>query len=717
MFAVLLSLGLSVIYLIVIRLLDFNEREPMWGVVLLFLLGWAAAGVVQLSVPTSTLELSVWGGAGWKEGAKFVAIVIGLGLIVTAGRAQGWSELNGGMDGIVYGAACGLGFATGETLIQELMFSTGGVAGLAEVSGFTVLWSTALAGLNHGVYGAIIGAGVAGAAVSRSVAGKLGLPLMGLVVAIAASVAYRVIAYGAPLAGASAFARTWIALLLPVVLLVLVALYSLTRERRAIAQELVDEEASGVVTAEEQELLTKGINRLSLYLVLIISGRAGEWAALRRIHNQQVQLALLKRRVSHEGDTARKANLEAQAQRVRQAIADRKRAFAALGTLLVVAAVTLLTPLEARAQAGDRDGDRIPDSNDRCPTQAETYNGFNDLDGCPDSFDELFDFGRGTVEDYWRERMPAHGSTYGPPGRVTLYDQIWVTACDTVGPNNAFYCGADRSISFHRGFMEDQFASGDFIPVVIMAHEWAHMAQHDLGMFYLDRPTIFNELQADCFAGSYSRYADRKGYLSPGDVQEALFGLFMAGSTDVSWLHPASHGTGGERSDAFWWGFRFLSDGCTGSMFNAAAGRPDDRFAFAVPEGPLQNEVPRPTVGAYTLITCKKRHELIGQAGTTDAIACRYRSEAGADINLEMIAKSGLTSAGEMYDHNVSRWQEQGYFTFDWGDTVDGSGAVIGSYHQLRRGELEIWWQRVENLLVYVTGQTNEVAKFLDGAS
>ena len=32
----------------------------------------------------------------------------------------------------------------------------------------------------------------------------------------------------------------------------------------------------------------------------------------------------------------------------------------------------------------DRDGDRIPDAFDRCPYEPETYNGFQDEDGCPD---------------------------------------------------------------------------------------------------------------------------------------------------------------------------------------------------------------------------------------------------------------------------------------------------------------------------------------------
>jgi outer membrane protein OmpA-like peptidoglycan-associated protein len=36
---------------------------------------------------------------------------------------------------------------------------------------------------------------------------------------------------------------------------------------------------------------------------------------------------------------------------------------------------------------GDRDGDGIPDSLDKCPDQPENYNGFEDADGCPDDPD------------------------------------------------------------------------------------------------------------------------------------------------------------------------------------------------------------------------------------------------------------------------------------------------------------------------------------------
>jgi outer membrane protein OmpA-like peptidoglycan-associated protein len=39
------------------------------------------------------------------------------------------------------------------------------------------------------------------------------------------------------------------------------------------------------------------------------------------------------------------------------------------------------------ARDGDRDGDGIPDSFDKCPDVPENYNGFEDLDGCPDDPD------------------------------------------------------------------------------------------------------------------------------------------------------------------------------------------------------------------------------------------------------------------------------------------------------------------------------------------
>jgi OOP family OmpA-OmpF porin len=53
-------------------------------------------------------------------------------------------------------------------------------------------------------------------------------------------------------------------------------------------------------------------------------------------------------------------------------------------------AALALSPLEkctSLSRVGDRDGDGIPDGQDKCPDIRENYNGFEDLDGCPDDPD------------------------------------------------------------------------------------------------------------------------------------------------------------------------------------------------------------------------------------------------------------------------------------------------------------------------------------------
>lgn len=54
-------------------------------------------------------------------------------------------------------------------------------------------------------------------------------------------------------------------------------------------------------------------------------------------------------------------------------------------------AAVALSPPEKCAYAGDRDGDGIVDSLDKCPDNPENYNGFQDEDGCPDDPDTDLD--------------------------------------------------------------------------------------------------------------------------------------------------------------------------------------------------------------------------------------------------------------------------------------------------------------------------------------
>lgn len=323
--AFLLSIAIAVVYLALVRFLDVNEREPLWSVALLFLFGVIAAGLVALLVRSPVLHLTVLPGAVAEETGKFLALLVGFAGLTVAARLRGWSEMNGAMDGVVYGVAAGLGYATGETLLRELQTAEGtSIAALAAppVMGFG---SLALAGLKHGLFAAVSGVGLAAAALAGGAGARMGYALAGLAGAVLLNAGYRVLAYGSSLEGMPGAVRLWIALLLPLVLVAVVAARAFGRERRAIVEELSAEVGRGAVTPGELDLLRTPGRRKVLYLRELVSGRLSRWAALNALHNRQVQLALTLRRARDEQDDARRAELLAEADRLRASAIQSRR--------------------------------------------------------------------------------------------------------------------------------------------------------------------------------------------------------------------------------------------------------------------------------------------------------------------------------------------------------------------------------------------------------
>jgi predicted metalloprotease len=145
----------------------------------------------------------------------------------------------------------------------------------------------------------------------------------------------------------------------------------------------------------------------------------------------------------------------------------------------------------------------------------------------------------GDTEDTWREVLRMRGKAYVPPVLV-LFDGATQSACGVgrseVGP---FYCPADRKVyldlSFFRELSERFGAPGDFAQAYVVAHEVGHHVQNLLGISESvtaarsrtdDRQSnalsVRLELQADCFAGVWGRYAKARGLLEPGDADEGL---------------------------------------------------------------------------------------------------------------------------------------------------------------------------------------------------
>lgn len=322
----------TIVFLLLIRLTDLYEREPLSILAVMAL--WGAVGATAISatgnaVMSGALPASVDAVLGRaiyppviEEVAKGVALVVFVIVSVRARGRFGIPYFEGVTDGIVYGAAVGLGFAFTEDILYLLLGAARG--GLEEglVSYLSRRDFFGLSMLHHAIYTAAFGVGLGVARWSRRLGVRLLLPVFGLATAILLHavnnglVRFGLVArYGFDvteryLAGAldpgrtaqmAADARALVAVV-RVVDYVVIALFGLLvllwlrYQRRVIVEELLEEARAGLISRTELELLPRYWLRSRWYWQLIRTGQWERWRLLKRIHNELVNLALLKRR-------------------------------------------------------------------------------------------------------------------------------------------------------------------------------------------------------------------------------------------------------------------------------------------------------------------------------------------------------------------------------------------------------------------------------------
>ena len=139
------------------------------------------------------------------------------------------------------------------------------------------------------------------------------------------------------------------------------------------------------------------------------------------------------------------------------------------------------------------------------------------------------------------------------------------TACDTIADDRAaFYCPTDDTIYVAQQFASDLYrgvvrglpgeqagfgrATGDFAVAYVLAHEYAHNLQQELGTFDngIGSSAKPFELQADCLAGTWAHSVFEQGLLEPGDLEEATNAALAVGDFDVG--NAIHHGTPEERA-------------------------------------------------------------------------------------------------------------------------------------------------------------------------
>jgi predicted metalloprotease len=184
------------------------------------------------------------------------------------------------------------------------------------------------------------------------------------------------------------------------------------------------------------------------------------------------------------------------------------------------------------------------------------------------------DFSRavlGDTEDVWGQVFKSMGQRYEPP-KLVLYRGLTRSACGranaAVGP---FYCPADRDLYLDTSFfseLHNRFgAPGDFAQAYVIAHEVGHHVQNLLGtMRQFDAQmqrsdersanalSVRLELQADCYAGVWGFYSQKRGIIDAKDIESGMRAAAAVGDDNITHgrLPPDSFTHGSAEQRARW---------------------------------------------------------------------------------------------------------------------------------------------------------------------
>ena len=200
--------------------------------------------------------------------------------------------------------------------------------------------------------------------------------------------------------------------------------------------------------------------------------------------------------------------------------------------------------------------------------------------GEPDAQQEFVDKVGVLLADYWSEQFAASNQQFRKPG-IVLFDSPTPTGGCGVGQPEfgPFYCPGDSKIYLDLTFyekLERQLGfDGDFAFAYVIAHEYGHHIQNVLGIN--DQVTkasrgastaeandlsVRTELQADCFAGAWSKSAYEDQRLEAGDFEEAIGAAKAVGDDAIQRRTTGSvnpegwtHGSSADRQKWFRTGF------------------------------------------------------------------------------------------------------------------------------------------------------------------
>jgi RsiW-degrading membrane proteinase PrsW (M82 family) len=285
----------TIFSLILIWLLDRFEKDPVWLLMLIFLWGAVPAVIISLVVEiifglplpyimdawTADVFMGSIVAPITEEFAKALALLAVFALLR--------HHLDDILDGIIYGAVVGVGFAW----VEDIMYLFGACAeGGVEAMGFVFILRVFVFGLNHAFFTALTGLGFGIAKVVRScwLGGLAVIFFFGL--AIGAHFLHNTLVGVAGEAGVVvSFLIHWGG----VIGLLVVVVGVWFAELGWIKKGLRDEVERGTIGERDFQQVSKWFGRVGWELRFLFAFDFGGFFYVRRLYNQLVKLAFLKR--------------------------------------------------------------------------------------------------------------------------------------------------------------------------------------------------------------------------------------------------------------------------------------------------------------------------------------------------------------------------------------------------------------------------------------
>jgi RsiW-degrading membrane proteinase PrsW (M82 family) len=315
------------IYLILVLWIDRYEAEPAWMLATAFF--WGALVAVFFAFLLNTASALAVGEVthSVRAGRTFAA-VISAPIVEESAKALilfiffFWKkdEFDGVIDGIVYAAMVGLGFAMTENIqyYGRAALEAGG-GRLTDV----LILRGALAPFSHPMFTSLTGIGLGLARQSRNAAVKFIAPVMGLLAAISMHSIWN---GSGVLFGDVAFILTYVLIMIPAFFIMLtVIILALRREGQIVREYLSGDYRGGLLTQQEYDRLCTIRGRMGSSFNALSRGGFSHWQAVRQFNQTASELAFHRCRIARGIIAADAQEREAAYQRALQDLLRRMR--------------------------------------------------------------------------------------------------------------------------------------------------------------------------------------------------------------------------------------------------------------------------------------------------------------------------------------------------------------------------------------------------------